>query len=158
MTQEEREAIGQVMDYDMLAAEYETDRSLHVQACWRREADGSDLAAYMMTWGKMFFKHPLTYVAATANNNYGYFYPVVIELSDFEKASIGSYQNINRDQYFDFHPVENGLTKSAGALLRVCDQWIERVPLVSMMCTSAVYVWILVLYGQRPSSIRTGNC
>ena len=144
VTQEEREAIGQVMDYDMLAAEYETDRSLHVQACWRREADGSDLAAYMMTWGKMFFKHPLTYVAATANNNYGYFYPVVIELSDFEKASIGSYQNINRDQYFDFHPVENGLTKSAGALLRVCDQWIERVPLVSMMCTSAVYVWILV--------------
>lgn len=144
VTQEERQAIDRVVDYDSFAANYETDRSLYVQACWRKEADGRDLAAYVKVWGKMLFKHPLTYVAATANNNYGYFYPVVIELSDFEKASNGSYQNINRDQYFDFHPTENVLTKSAGTLLRVCDQLIEKAPLINLVCTSAVYVWILV--------------
>ena len=67
----------------------------------------------------MFFKHPLTYIAATANSNHGYFYPVVMDLSDFEKASNGSYQNINRDNYFDFNFADNALTRAARTVLRV---------------------------------------
>lgn len=144
VTLEERQAIDRVVDYDLFAKEYETNRSLYVQSCWRREADGSDLAAYLTVWGKMLLKHPLTYVAATANNNYGYFYPVVIELSDFEKSSNGSYGSINRDQYFDFHPTENLLTKGVRTLLRVCDKVLEKIPLINLLCTSAIYVWILV--------------
>lgn len=145
VTPEERQAIARVVDYDRFAAEYETDRSLYVQSCWRREADGGDLAAYMAAWGKMLLKHPLTYVAATADNNYGYFYPVVIKLSDFEKSSDGSYQSANRDQYFDFRPAENRFTRHARVLLRICDQFLERIPLVSLLCTSALYIWILIL-------------
>lgn len=144
VTQEEREAIDRVVRYDSLAATYEANRSDYAKGCWRREADGSDFAAYMKVWAKMLVRRPLTYVAATANSNHGYFYPVVMELSDFEKASDGSYQNINRDQYFDFHPADNLLTQNARTVLRVCDKFLERMPLINLMCTSACYVWILV--------------
>lgn len=144
VTPEEREIIDRVVDYNALAEKYEANRSDYAKSCWRKEADGSDFAAYMKVWAKMLVKHPMTYVAATANSNHGYFYPVVMELSDFEKASEGSYQNINVDQYFDFHPTRNVLTENVRTLLRVCDQFLERVPLVNLICTSALYVWILV--------------
>lgn len=141
----ERQAIGRIVDYDRLAAHYDADDAGYARKCWHKEADGSDFAEYMKgAWLPMFLRHPLTYVAATADSTYGYFYPVVVKLSFFEDASLGSYQNINRDNYFDFHPAQNAVTKAAGGFLRVCDTFLERAPLVNILCTCAAYLWILV--------------
>ncbi|MDE7479198.1 MAG: hypothetical protein K2M91_14900, partial [Lachnospiraceae bacterium] len=144
VTEEECQVIDKVVHYNALAAKYDANRSDYAKACWRKEADSSDFAVYMKVWAQMLIRHPMTYIAATANSNHGYFYPVVMELSDFEKASDGSYQNINRDNYFDFHPTENALTKTTRTFLRVCDKILEKVPVLNLVCTSAVYVWILV--------------
>lgn len=149
VTQEEKDAIDAVANYDALSSYYEANRSDYAKSCWRKEADSSDLVNYMKVWAKMLFKHPMTYIAATANSNHGYFYPVVMDLSDFEKASNGSYQNINRDNYFDFHPTDNVLTRAARTVLRVCDNVLERTPLVNLLCTSAVYIWLLIFAWTR---------
>ena len=149
VTQEEKEAIDAVVNYDALSAYYEANRSDYAKNCWRKEADSTDLTNYIKTWFKMFFKHPLTYIAATANSNHGYFYPVVMDLSDFEKASNGSYQNINRDNYFDFNFADNALTRAARTVLRVCDNILEGIPLVNLLCTSAIYIWMLIMAWTR---------
>lgn len=142
VTDDERQRIDNVLVYDKLAEGYNPNDVNRRN--WRGKEDKESLAEYMKAWGTMFVKHPLTYVAATANNNYANFYPCIMELSYIEKSSNGSYQNINRDDYFDFHPTENTLTLSLRKFLRVTDQFWEHLPVINLTCTSALYIWILV--------------
>lgn len=144
VTDEERQAVDMVVNYELLSADYQPQQADYVRSCWRKEADMGDLAAYMKAWVTMLIKHPLTYVAATAHGNYAHFYPVVMELSYFEASSVGSYQTSGRDDYFDFHHVENAFTMTFRKLLRVTDKLFERLPVVSLMCTSALYIWGLI--------------
>lgn len=76
ITQEEREAIDAVLEYDSLAAKYTPHISDPVKATARADADKEALGRYLATWFKMFFKYPFTYVKATLNQNYLLVYPL----------------------------------------------------------------------------------
>lgn len=75
VTEEEREAIDAVLPYDRLAELYNPIISDPVKEEFRDEAGGAQLKAYLQVWLKMFFKHPLTYVEATANQIYALVFP-----------------------------------------------------------------------------------
>ena len=75
VTEEEREAIDAVLPYDRLAELYIPIISDPVKAEFKEGCGSDELKAYLEAWLKMFFKHPLTYVEATANQIYALVYP-----------------------------------------------------------------------------------
>lgn len=73
VTEEEREAISSILDYEIIQEEYNPLLSDPVKVTYRNDASGSELANYFKTWFGMFLKRPLLYVDSTANNIYGFF-------------------------------------------------------------------------------------
>lgn len=84
VTEEERKAINAVLPYGELAELYNPTLSDPVKIKYNQKATNQDLLQYFKVWLKQFFKHPGTYVEATLNNTYGYFYA--------NKASSWSYK------------------------------------------------------------------
>ncbi len=58
ITQEEKEAIDAVLDYNSLAENYKPQLSDPVKATIRKDADSKALIRYLVTWFRMFFKYP----------------------------------------------------------------------------------------------------
>lgn len=73
VTEEEREVINAVLNYDRLAERYDPDISDPIKGTYKD--DDSKLSAYIKIWFQMFLKHPVTYLEATISNSYSYFYP-----------------------------------------------------------------------------------
>lgn len=76
VTEEEKDIISNVLDYENLASSYDPIKSDSVKASYMGNSN-DDLIQYIKVWIKMFFKHPLTYVKATLNQNYFLFYPFI---------------------------------------------------------------------------------
>ncbi len=144
VTEEEKAAIDAVADYEELSTTYWADRSDWAKAAWRKEALSDDIKNYFTVWGKMFLKHPLTYVAATANNYYGYFYPVVIDMHEFERANSGGIASVNSEGYFNFKEADNKVSAALRYLCMIYDSVLMKIPVINLICTSAVYVWLLI--------------
>lgn len=145
VTEQERAAIDAVAKCDALPQVYWPDRSDWAKASWRKDATGEDIKNYFIVWAKMLAKHPLTYVAATANNYYAYFYPVVTDLYDFERASDGGIASANAEGYFAFKASDSPISMSCRELLRLVDAALMNIPFVNLLCTSAIYIWLLIL-------------
>ncbi len=76
VTEEERQAIDAVLDYDRVAGSYNPVSSDPVKDLYREEtATPAALVRYLINWARMGLKHPKTYLAAFMRNNYEYFYP-----------------------------------------------------------------------------------
>lgn len=141
----EKAAIDAVVPYEIILTGYNPGNADPVKNNWRKEATGTDIKNYLTAWARMFIKHPLTYVAATANNYYAYFYPVVTDLYKAERASEGSIANANRNGYFHFKSADSNVSQMLRQCLRLHDTIWMRIPILNMFCTSALYVWGLVL-------------
>jgi hypothetical protein len=75
VTPEEKAAIGRVLPYDEIARSYSPEKADNVKDAYFKDANSSDLFAYMKAWFSMGLKHPAIYLAATALNCNAYFYP-----------------------------------------------------------------------------------
>ena len=73
VTDVEREIIDKVLPYDELSEQYNPRLSDSVKN--RYKDDDSALAPYFKVWAKQFTKHPITYFAATLEQNYYLFVP-----------------------------------------------------------------------------------
>jgi hypothetical protein len=149
VTDEEKEAIERVADYEALATTYWADRSDRAKAAWKKEADSDDIKAYFAVWAKMLIKHPLTYVAATANNYYAYFYPTVIDMYEFERSSDAAIESTNAYGYFNFKASDSALSMFARSIIKIYNTLLMRLPVVNILCTSALYIWILIFTWSR---------
>lgn len=67
--------IDKVLGYETLGERYKSNIVDPVKNEFNPEATNKDLIAYFKVWFLQFFKHPITYVNATINTVYGYFYP-----------------------------------------------------------------------------------
>ena len=146
--EEERQIIDRVLGYGTLASRYDPDKSDAVKNGYNEDATTQDLAAYFAVWAKMFLRDPESYVSAVVNNYYGYFYPSERDAwfySTVEGAKIMAREE-NR-AYFDFHPLENPLVNACGHAVNLYRVAIQRVPLVSLIMSSASYAWLLIAVG-----------
>lgn len=75
VTEEEKAAIGAILDYDNLAADYYPMESDGVKDKFNPEATTEDLINYFRTWLRQGLKHPFVYIKATVNQNYPLVYP-----------------------------------------------------------------------------------
>lgn len=144
VTSQEREAIDAVLQYDVLAKVYSPEISDPVKGKFRRDARKEDLMRYFKTWFCMFWKHPGTYAAATLNNVYGYFYPVVNDVQKLYNTSVGSMANAGRDGYFQYSNCYDAFHVWLRDFCSLYDLAWMKIPTMNIFMTSAFYVWVVL--------------
>lgn len=77
VTEEEKAVISQILDYEVILEQYDPELSDAVKDTYNKYATTEELVDYFVVWGKMFLKHPLSYVEAYLHLTYGYFFPSV---------------------------------------------------------------------------------
>lgn len=106
LMEEERELLNKlfVYDEDELALIYDKDNSDPIKASLFIDTK-SDMQYFINLWWTLLKKDPITYLDATLNNTYGYFYPYKEDV----KESIGYFRivendNINKGKYNFYMP------------------------------------------------------
>lgn len=145
VTEDEQEAIDAVLDYAVLAEAYNPNLSDPVKGTYRIEAGSDELKEYFKVWFRMFWKHPGTYIAATINNYYGYFYPIVNNIQKLYSTSVGSMNNANRDGYFQFSNMQSSECRFLREFLAFIDLIWMRIPILNLFITNAFYVWTVIM-------------
>lgn len=148
VTEEEREAIGAILDYDSLAERYNPNLSDPVKATYNKEAGQEELSDYFRVWFQMLWKHPDIYIQATMNNLYGYFYPdgYTTKLYAYEKSAEQMEEMNDTLEAFgtDFSYPEKWKSLRNG--LENLREQIFQLPVLSALNLSAFYVWVLILW------------
>lgn len=141
VTEEERQIIDQVVEYDKLAGAYKERLSDYVKGMYR--GDGESLARYFKVWAEQGLRHPEVYFSATFNNVYGYFYPGARE------DAMGIYMQYDPApdapvQLFSLP--EEAAARRAVRLDKLSDfiQAFENFPLFYPVCNAPVQFWLLI--------------
>ena len=73
VTSEEKQAIGKILNYDVIGRNYNPDLSDPVKSTFNPKATNKDLKNYFAVWAKMGLKHPEEYIQSFIANTYGYY-------------------------------------------------------------------------------------
>ncbi len=143
VTGEEMAVIDQVLDYDMLAENYDPDLSDNVKATYRNSEEA--LPHYARVWLQMLLRHPGIYVQATMNNYYQYFYPGETPFNYYSyNWGEGRMELVNSAVQTDFHFPE--ALREARLSLEALREDIYRLPVLSLLNTPALYTWAALLF------------
>lgn len=98
VTKKDKNVIDKVLGYDDLADRYKPEIADPVKNNFNKDSTKNDLNNYFKTWLKQLKQHPITYMEATINNTYGYFYPVKTNWYIYTK-----YNNTINNYGFNYH-------------------------------------------------------
>lgn len=147
VTEEEREAIDRVLDYDKLGEVYDPNISDPVKKTFNEDADSEDLKAYFKVWFQMFLKHPGCYIEATLNNYYGYFYMGNDDTDRrsryYESFSTKCMEERIDEKGFDFHHLDT--FKGVRKFLEMVSELVLHSPMLAAVQASAFYTWLVLL-------------
>lgn len=131
ITNDEWEQIGKVLDVSQdIGALYDPNISDPLKRAYVEDCTTADVLSYLLTWAKMFFKHPGVYVEAAMNHFYGWF-------------DISLNNAIRYEAYLDiFYPPRWGdKTEHVNAWLAD----LRANPLTGWLENIGVYVWWMVI-------------
>ncbi|MBR3117340.1 MAG: hypothetical protein IKF36_05685 [Bacilli bacterium] len=146
----EKTVIDKILGYETLASRYNPELADPVKNEYNKYATNEDLKDYFGVWFDEFKKHPKTYVEATINNTYGYFYP--LKTSWYYHSRLDT--RIVEDG-FDYH--YNGL-KNTRKVLDSIGQAYPYIPILGLLINIAFNVWVILfmfmyfLYKKKYSS------
>ena len=147
VTEEEKDAIDGVLDYDVIAKKYDPNKSDNVKSTFNEDASMQDLLRYFRAWTAMLAKHPGTYIQATMNNYYQYFFPGSIRFIRFSYDwSATCMERANNA----LEPIKQTFSypKKTAAFRSFSDLFFSKInsfPVLSLLMTPAVYTWILIV-------------
>ena len=98
VTEKEREVIDKILGYDTLKYRYHPEKADDVKNKFNPHSTKQDMKDYFNIWLEQFKKHPLTYLEATLNNTYGYYYPFTSDWYIYTK-----YNKVLKEHHFDYH-------------------------------------------------------
>ncbi len=140
VTDEEKEAIATILDYDSLAEKYDPRISDPVKDTFHKDSTIDDLIAYFKVWLQQFKKHPLTYFKATMNQNYYLLYPCIEDASIYSGTIISKYESTAELLEID----ETQIFKTAREILAQWNRILFFVPGIGMFSSVAFYNIILL--------------
>lgn len=159
VTEEEREVISQVLDYENLAALYDPEISDPVKATFNPEASGKELGAYFGVWLKQFFRHPGVYVEATVNQNYVMVYPKAESYHYFTDVVYEDYEPSRvLAEYLGLHEVESSAFQAIATLQTLYVAVSLMLPVWGMTSNVGFYnllLIFLILFAVRHKVGRT---
>lgn len=141
VTEEEREAINAVLNYDYLAEHYDPDLSDPIKGTYKN--DDTKLSAYLKVWFQMFWKHPMTYIEATVSNSYSYFYPNGESTTKPLVYDSITYDSRINNGYLDLHYTNphSGIRNLFDGMLYV----VKKTPGIGLTCHMGTYTWLLFI-------------
>lgn len=148
VTPDQMAKINNVLAGDNLAALYNPELSDPVKGTFKSDATTEDLLAYGTVWLEMLAQHPDSYIQATLNNIFGYLYPsgVFDDHVDTYFFATNTSPTINTG-YFDTNYCFNS-TERIREIVVDASYVLERVPVLGLTVSCAMYVWIfLILLG-----------
>lgn len=134
-TEEEIATIDKILGYDDLAERYDPELADPVKNEFNKYATDEDLKKYFKVWFNGLIKHPGTYIEATMNNVYGFFYP--------EKTKWYVYYNFDNritENGFDYH--YNSLETSRNILSEYAVAF-PYIPGIGLISNIGFNVWII---------------
>ncbi|HIU40636.1 MAG TPA: hypothetical protein IAB68_04990 [Candidatus Aphodocola excrementigallinarum] len=134
--EKDKKAIDKILEYDTLKKRYDPEKADDVKNKFNKDATDRDLKNYFIVWFKELKDDPKTYVEATLNNTYGYFYPV--------KTNWYIYVNENKtiNNYgFDYHFNNLNVLRSA---LMVYGLIFPYIPFLGLIVNIGFNTWILL--------------
>ena len=135
VTDEEKEIIDKILNYETLGSRYESGLSDKVKNEYNKWATNEELLDYFNVWFKMFFKHPGTYFNATISNIYGYFYP--------NTYSWYVYTNLNEklpEAGYNYHFLK--IMSPGRDFIKGYSEVFKYIPVVQLSVNCGFYTWI----------------
>jgi len=143
VTEEEKQIIDAVLDYDVIAAKYDPIISDNVKNTYHA-ADNAALMAYFRVWAQQFAKHPLVCLEATLNQNCHIVYPFV---RGYDGGGVGT-RNLFTD-YQQATKEQLGLWPNAGVpkitfFMEGYYTLLENIPFIGIFSNCGTYGVLLV--------------
>ena len=142
VTDDEKAVINEVLDYDSLAQSYMPELSDGVKQYYKNPSKGV-LARYMLTWAKMFFKHPVCYFEALHANSHGYY-------TITKCRAINDYYTFNNDTCMQMFEMDVHYLDKSGYLRYAFVQALsafEKLPLVGLITSIGFMAWLTAVLG-----------
>lgn len=98
ITESDKEIIDKILIYDTLKERYDPEFADPVKNKFNKYASDEDLKKYYKVWFNGLKKEPITYIEATLENTYGYYYPFKTDWYIYSK-----YKTKLKDNGFDYH-------------------------------------------------------
>ena len=148
ITQEERDAIGNVLDIDQLGKRYNPLISDPIKGLSHFQMEY--VPDYFRAWFSMFFKYPTAYVEAALGQSYGYY-----AFTGDQALHAGNWNcgmtifDWVKDPRFTESFTCDYVEAFAGIRFFL-DEWAKiwhQIPLLNLTDTKAVYTWFIILIG-----------
>ena len=143
VTEEEKQAIDKVLDYDTLADRYNPVHADAVKNEYNKDATTDDLIEYFKVWFGGLIKHPTTYIQATLNNTYGYFYPESRVYSYTPSYMVESTTSLNNTGEFNYEYIES--LRGERKFIDTLTETIRDLPGTSWIINIAFNAWIIII-------------
>lgn len=161
ISEEEKEGIGALLDYDSIAENYTPDRSDKVKNLYNRYATTDDVKTFLRTWRKIYKRVPLVYAEAVIGNYYRYLYPGGRRI-DLEYGTEQSYTMMGMTNENSGEAATDFGTSGFCMVMRpVMEKYeylrdlIADIPILNIVLYSATYLWgfiLLIMYSIRVKS------
>lgn len=136
VTEEEKQIIDKVLVYDTLGERYKREIADPVKNQFNKYTTKEELNAYFKVWFNQLLKHPKTYVEATINNTYGYYYPLKNNWYIYYK-----FDSRITDDGFNYY--YNNLELSRNILSNYGSTY-QFIPILNIFVNIGINVWILI--------------
>lgn len=144
ITDEEKEAINKVLDYETIGEKYNENSADAVKKTYNKDATSKELLDYFKVWFSQFLKHPTTYIQATLNNTYGYFYPDANPRLYTIDFMVDNYNAINKIEGFKYGYIEN--LRNMRESIQTATNISSKLPGIAHIMNIALNVWLLIIY------------
>lgn len=142
VTEEEREIISKVLDYDNLPTKYMELTSDPVKSTMH--AGGlADLVDYFKVWLQQFLKHPMCYIEATWNQNYYVFAPNIDNIV-YNKDCLIGHEIVIFCGFLDF--VSFKVPDFLHGLCSIMVSWyslLTKLPIIGLLNNVAFYIMLM---------------
>lgn len=142
ITPEEKAGIEGILDYANLAEIYNPEISDPIKATFRKASTPEEIEAYFNVWVQQFLKHPETYIKATINNVFGYFYP---DVCVWEYGGRGFANGTAPDEEGDFHYHNVGGLSGLRSILEGWSTLWYKAPVIRTFYRIGIYTWVIII-------------
>lgn len=142
VTEEERRAVGQVLDYENLAENYSPKLADGVKFTFNQDCTSGELREYFKAWLSMFLKHPGVYAEAVINNCSDYFY--LPYTGDLYCVSFKNRSGWKEDGDLFVHMTfdNSGVRSFFEVLVRLA----QRIPVINLLFSIGAYSWVVAYF------------
>ncbi len=147
----DKKIIDKILGIDDLVTRYNPNLADPVKNNYNKYATTDDLKKYFEVWFSGLLKHPATYIDATIDNVYGYFYPNKLSWTVYYK-----YDNRIVEDGFNYH--YNKLDNLREHLANFARSY-SKVPVLGLISNISFMVWICfiltgyLIYSKRKKDI-----